>query len=59
MIHRPRHLYETVFEQVTAAAYFAATLLGQQITFRILCEKLMIISERFLHSAVPVLYAGR
>jgi hypothetical protein len=32
---------------VTAAAYFAATFLGQQMKLRILCEKLMIISQRF------------
>lgn len=32
---------------VTAVAYFAATFLGQQIKLRILCEKLMIISQRF------------
>lgn len=32
---------------VTAAAYFAATFLGQQMKLRILCEKLLIISERF------------
>ena len=32
---------------VTAAAYFAATFLGQQMKLRILCEKLLIISQRF------------
>ncbi len=32
---------------VTAAAYFAATFLGQQMKLRILCEKLPIISQRF------------
>ena len=32
---------------VTAVAYFAATFLGQQMKLRILCEKLMIISQRF------------
>ena len=32
---------------VTAAAYFAATFLGQQLKLRILCEKLLIISQRF------------
>jgi hypothetical protein len=32
---------------VTAAAYFAATFLGQKIKLRILCEKLLIISQRF------------
>ncbi|MCZ2079480.1 MAG: hypothetical protein LC130_31315 [Bryobacterales bacterium] len=32
---------------VMAAAYFAATFLGQQIKLRILCEKLLIISQRF------------
>ena len=32
---------------VTAVAYFAATFLGQQMTLRILCEKLLIISQRF------------
>ncbi len=32
---------------VTAVAYFAATFLGQQLKLRILCEKLMIISQRF------------
>jgi len=32
---------------VTAAAYFAATFLGQKMKLRILCEKLLIISQRF------------
>ena len=32
---------------VTAAAYFAATFLGQRMKLRILCEKLLIISQRF------------
>jgi hypothetical protein len=32
---------------VTAAAYFAATFLGQKMKLRILCEKLLIISHRF------------
>jgi hypothetical protein len=32
---------------VTAAAYFAATLLGQKLKLKILCEKLLIISRRF------------
>jgi len=32
---------------VTAAAYFAATFLGQKRKLRILCEKLLIISQRF------------
>lgn len=32
---------------VTAVAYFAATFLGQQLKLRILCEKLLIISQRF------------
>jgi hypothetical protein len=32
---------------VTAVAYFAATFLGRQIKLRILCEKSMIISQRF------------
>jgi hypothetical protein len=32
---------------VTAAAYFAATFLGQQMKLRILTEKLLIISQRF------------
>lgn len=31
---------------VTAVAYFAATFLGQQLKLRILCEKLLIISQR-------------
>ena len=32
---------------VTAAAYFAATFLGQKMKLRLLCEKLLIISRRF------------
>ena len=32
---------------VTSVAYFAATFLGQQMKLRILCEKLLIISQRF------------
>lgn len=32
---------------VTAAAYFAATFLGHKLKLRILCEKLLIISQRF------------
>jgi Transposase DDE domain len=32
---------------VTAAAYFAATFLGQKLKLKILCEKLLIISQRF------------
>lgn len=32
---------------VTAAAYFAATFLGQKLKLKILCEKLLIISLRF------------
>ena len=32
---------------VRAVAYFAATFLGQQMKLRILCEKPMIISQRF------------
>jgi hypothetical protein len=32
---------------VTAAAYFAATFLGQKMKLRILAEKLLIISQRF------------
>lgn len=32
---------------VTAAAYFAATYLGQQLKLRILAEKLLVISQRF------------
>jgi hypothetical protein len=32
---------------VAAAAYFAATFLGQRMKLRILCEKLLIISQRF------------
>jgi hypothetical protein len=32
---------------VTAAAYFAATFLGQKTKLRILCERLLILSQRF------------
>lgn len=32
---------------VTAAAYFAATFLGQKLKLKILCERLLIISRRF------------
>jgi hypothetical protein len=32
---------------VTAAAYFAATFMGQTMKLRILCEILLIISQRF------------
>ncbi len=32
---------------VAAVAYFAATFLGQQMRLHILCEKLLIISQRF------------
>jgi hypothetical protein len=32
---------------VTAAAYFAATFSGQKLKLKILCEKLLIISQRF------------
>ena len=32
---------------VTAAAYFAATFLGQKLKLKILCEKLLIISQPF------------
>lgn len=32
---------------MTAAAFFAATFLGQKRKLRILCEKLLIISQRF------------
>ncbi len=32
---------------VTAAAYLAATFLGQKMKLRILCERLLIISQRF------------
>jgi len=32
---------------VTAVAYFAATILWQQIEPRILCDRLLIISQRF------------
>jgi hypothetical protein len=32
---------------VTAVAYFTATFLGQQMKLHILCEKLLVISQRF------------
>jgi hypothetical protein len=32
---------------VTAAVYFTATYLGQQIKLRIFAEKLLVISQRF------------
>ncbi len=32
---------------MTAAAYFAAAFLGQRLKLKILCEKLLIISQRF------------
>jgi hypothetical protein len=32
---------------VRAAAYFAATFLGQKLKLKLLCEKLLIISQRF------------
>jgi hypothetical protein len=32
---------------MTAGAYFAATFLGQKLKLKILCEKLLIISQRF------------
>jgi hypothetical protein len=32
---------------VTAATYFAAAFLGQKMKLRILCEKLLIVSQRF------------
>jgi Transposase DDE domain len=32
---------------VTAAAYFAATFLGQKRKLRLLCEKLLLVSQRF------------
>jgi hypothetical protein len=32
---------------VAAAAYFAATFLGQKLKLKILCERLLIISQRF------------
>lgn len=32
---------------MTAAAYFATTFLGQKLKLKILCEKLLIISQRF------------
>jgi hypothetical protein len=32
---------------MTAAAYFATAFLGQKLKLKILCEKLLIISQRF------------
>src|ERR1035438_2843965 len=32
---------------VTAAAYFAATFLGQKMKLRLLCRELLIVSQRF------------
>ena len=32
---------------MTAAAYFATALLGQKLRLKILCEKLLIVSQRF------------
>jgi len=45
---------------VTAVAYFAATFLGQQMKLRILCEKLLIISQRFFgaHTYRRTAFAG-
>lgn len=40
-----------------AAAYFAATFLGQQMKLRILAEKLLVISQRFFAIAPFRLYA--
>jgi len=42
---------------VTAAAYFAATFLGQKLKLKILCEKLLIISRRFFGIAPFRFYA--
>ena len=42
---------------VTAAAYFAATFLGQQLKLRILTEKLLVISHRFFGIPPFRLYA--
>jgi hypothetical protein len=42
------------------AAYLAATFLGQKLKLKILCEKLLIISQRFF--GIPpfgILRAGR
>ncbi len=36
-----------VWLAVPPAAYFAATFLGQKLKLKILCEKLLIISQRF------------
>ena len=32
---------------MTAAAYFATALLGQKLKLKILCEKLLIVSQHF------------
>lgn len=42
---------------VAAAAYFAATFLGQKLKLKILCEKLLIISRRFFGIPPFRLYA--
>ena len=42
---------------LTAAAYFAATFLGQKLKLRILCEKLLMISQRFFGIPPFRLYA--
>jgi hypothetical protein len=45
---------------VTAAAYFAATFLGQKMKLRILCEKAADhLAAVLRHSALPVLRAAR
>lgn len=47
--HRPGGRYRRLKNfviLVTGVAYFAATFLGQRVTLRILCEKLLIISQR-------------
>ena len=42
---------------VTAAAYFAATFLGQKLKLKILCEILLIISQRFFGIPTFRIYA--
>lgn len=42
---------------VTAVAYFAAAFLGRQMKLRILCENLLIISQRFFGVPPFRLYA--
>jgi hypothetical protein len=42
---------------VTAVAYFAAAFLGRQMKLRILCEKLLIVSQRFFGIPPFRLYA--